>query len=211
MKAALALVLIYIGAFLIAIQGASQSPAQAQNVASPQQAAHAIDPGKEADIHSLLELVGTRDAVQEGATRGVEQFRENLIASVPDNQRGQQFVNAFVDEYQKKFDPDEVTTQFVTVYDKHFTDEEIKGLLQFYGSPLGQKYAAEMPKITSEIQAANRGVNIRLAKEVLQDLRKQYSGVASRARLNKANTGHWDQEAQQAKTQPQTQPTASHP
>lgn len=211
MKAALVLVLIYIGAFLIAIQGASQSPARAQNVASTQQAAHAIDPGKEADIHSLLELVGTRDAVQDAATRGVEQFREDLIASVPNNERGQQFVNAFVDEYQKKLDPDEVTTQFVAVYDKHFTDEEIKGLLQFYGSPLGQKYATEMPKITSEIQAANRGVNIRLAKEVLQDLRKQYPGVASRARLNKANAGHWDQEAQQAKTQPQTQPTASHP
>ena len=212
MKAVLVLVLIYIGAFLIAIQGASQSPAQAQNVASTQQqATHAIDPAKEADIHSLLELVGTRDAVQDAAARGAEQFRENLLASVPDNDRGQQFVNAFVDEYQKKFDPDEVTSQFVTVYDKHFTDEEIKGLLQFYGSPLGQKYAAEMPKITSEIQAANRGVNTRLGKEILQDLRKQYPGVAARARLNKNRPGRGEQEAQQAQTQPQTQPTASHP
>ena len=213
MKAVLVLVLIYIGAFLIAIQGASQSPAQARNVASTQQpAAHAIDPAKEADIHSLLELVGTRDAVQDAAARGTEQFRENLLASVPDNDRGQQFVNAFVDEYQKKFDPDELTSQFLTVYDKHFTSDEIKGLMQFYGSPLGQKYAAEMPKITLEIQAANRGVSMRLAKEIMQDLRKQYPGVAARARLNKAKPGN-GQEAQQAqaRTQPQTQPIASHP
>lgn len=211
MKAVLVLVLIYIGAFLIAIQGASQSPAQAQNVASSQQTVHAIDPAKETDIHSLLELVGTRDAVQDAASRGAEQFRENLSASVPDNDRGQQFVNAFVGEYQKKFDPEEVTSQFVAVYDKHFTDDEIKGLLQFYGSPLGQKYAAEMPKITSEIQAANRSVNMRMAKEILQDLRKEYPAIASRARLNKDKAGHTRQEAQQAQTQPQSQPTASHP
>jgi uncharacterized protein len=152
MKAVLVLVLIYIGAFLIAIQGATQSPAQVQSAAAVQQPPHAIDPTKEADIHSLLELIGTRDAVQDAAARGAEQFRENLQASVPDNDRGQKFVNTFVDEYQQKFNPDELTSQFVTVYDKHFTDEEIKGLLQFYGSPLGQKYAAEMPKINSEFR-----------------------------------------------------------
>lgn len=211
MKAVLVLVLIYIGAFLIAIQGASQSPAHGPNVAAAPQAAGTIDPVKEADIRSLLELVGTRDAVQDAASRGAEQIRENLLASVPDNERGQQFVNAFVDEYQKKFDPDEVSSQFVHVYDKHFTDDEIKGLLQFYGSPLGQKYAAEMPKITSEVQAANRGISTRLAKDVLQDLRKQYPGIAAHARLNKSRPGHAEQQSQQAQTQPQAQPTASHP
>jgi len=211
MKAVLVLALIYIGAFLIAIQGASQSPAQPQNVAAAQQPARAIDPTKDADIHSLLELVGTREAVQDAAARGAEQFRENLLASVPDNDRGQQFVNAFVDEYQKKFDPDEVTSQVVALYDKHFTEDEIKGLLQFYGSPLGQKYAAEMPKITSEMQAANHGINTRLAKDILQDLRKQYPGVAAHARLNKSRPGHPEQQSQQAQTQPQAQPTAPHP
>jgi len=212
MKAVLVLVIIYIGAFLIAIQGVSQSPAQAQNVtASPQTAPPSMDPAKEADIRSLLELVGTRDAVEEAARRGAEQFRENLLASLPDTERGQQFVKAFVGEYQKKFNPDEFTSQFVTVYNKHFTDDEIRGLLQFYGSPLGQRYASEMPKITAEIQAANRGVSTRLAKDVLLELRKQYPGMAAHARLNKSRPGRPNQPSQQAQTQPQSQPTASHP
>lgn len=211
MKAVLVLVIIYIGAFLIAIQGVSQSPAQAQNVTASPQTAPSIDPAKEADIRSLLELVGTRDAVQDAALRGAEQFRENLLASVPDTERGRQFVNAFVGEYQKQFNPDEVTSQFATVYNKHFTDDEIKGLLQFYGSPLGQRYASEMPKITAEIQAANRGVSTRLAKDVLQELRRQYPGMAAHARLNKSRPGRPDEPSQQAQTQPQSQSTASHP
>ena len=211
MKAVLVLVIIYIGAFLIAIQGVSQSPAQAQNVTASPQTAPSIDPAKEADIRSLLELVGTRDAVQDAALRGAEQFRENLLASVPDTERGRQFVNAFVGEYQKQFNPDEVTSQFATVYNKHFTDDEIRGLLQFYGSPLGQRYASEMPKITAEIQAANRGVSTRLAKDVLQELRRQYPGMAAHARLNKSRPGRPDEPSQQAQTQPQSQSTASHP
>lgn len=211
MKAVLVLVVIYIGTFLVAIQGASQNSAQPFSGTVQAQSGGALDPGKEADIRSLLELVGTRDAVQDATSRGAEQIRENLVASVPDNERGQQFVNAFFNEYQKKFNPDEVTNQFVTIYDKHFNDDEIKGLLQFYGSPLGQKYAAEMPKISGELQAASRAVSVRIAKEVLQDLRKQYPGVAAHARLNKPRPSRANQEPQQEQTQPQTQAIASQP
>lgn len=211
MKAVLVLVAIYIGTFLVAIQGASQNSAPPQSAAAPKQASGAIDSVKEADIRSLLELVGTRDMVQDGAARGAEQIRENLMASVPDNERGQQFVNAFFNEYQQKLNADEVTNQFVAIYDKHFTDDDIKGLLQFYGSPLGQKYAAEMPKVGAEFQAASRGVSARVAKEVLQDLRKQYPGIAAHARLNKTRPARLEQQSQPTQTQPQAQANASQP
>ena len=201
MKAVLALIVIYIGAFLIATQGASQNTVQpARQDATAQTAS--IDPTKEADIRSLMELVGARDSLQEAATRGADQFRENLTASVPDNERGQKFVNAFVDNYKAKFDADAATGQLVAIYDKHFSDDEIKGLLQFYGSPLGQKLAAEMPKINMETQAANRAFGTRIAKDVLQDLRKQYPGVAAHARLAKPRVGQAEPPQQLAQTQP---------
>jgi len=214
MKAFLVLVVIYVGAFLIAIQGASQSPVEAAlhaHAAAAPQAAPPVDSAKEADIRSLIELVGARDVIQDATAKGTEQFRENLIASVPQNDRGQQFVNAFIADYQKKFNPDEVTSQLLAIYDKHFTDEEIKGLLQFYGSPLGQKFAAEMPKIAAETQAMNRGVSTRVAKEVLQDLRRQYPGIAGQARLVKPRAGQSEQARQQTQTQPEAQASASQP
>ena len=214
MKAVLALFVIYVGTFFIVVQGASQNSVQAapQNASAAQgQATPAsIDPVKEADIRSLLELVGARDAVQDAVSKGTEQFRENLIASVPDNERGQKFVNAFVADYQKKFNPDDVTSQLVAIYDRHFTEDDIKTLLQFYGSPLGQKYAAEMPKISAEVQAANRAVSTHVAKDVLQDLRQQYPGIASQARLVKLRPGQ-NEPAKQQRTQPQHQADASQP
>ncbi len=97
MKAVLALFVIYVGTFLVVIRGASQNSVQAapQNAGAPQgQATPAsIDPVKEADIRSLMELLGARDVVQDAVANGTEQFRENLIASVPGNERGQKFVN----------------------------------------------------------------------------------------------------------------------
>jgi uncharacterized protein len=182
MKALLVLALIYVGAFLIAIQGSSQGSVEAAQQ-SRGGAKNRIESAKEADIRALMELVGARDTVQEATTRSTEQIRESLLATVPDNQRGQQFVSSFVADYQKKFNPDGVTSRMVGIYDKHFTDEEIKGLLQFYGSPLGQKFAAEMPKITAETLAANRAEGTRVAREVLQDLQGEYPTIGAEARL----------------------------
>jgi hypothetical protein len=201
MKAVLALIVIYIGAFLIATQGASQNTVQpARQDATAQ--TPSIDPTKEADIRSLMELVGAHDSLQEAAARGADQFRENLTTSVPNNERGQKFVNAFVDNYKAKFGADAATAQLVAIYDKHFSDDEIKGLLQFYGSPLGQKFASEMPKINMETQAANRAFSTRIAKDVLQDLRRQYPGVAAHARLAKPRVGQDEPSQQLAQTQP---------
>jgi hypothetical protein len=214
MKAVLALIIIYVGTFFLVIQGASQNSVQAspqgssfgQNNTAPRQANPSIDPTKEADIRSLMELVGARDLVQDGANTAIEQAREKLLATVPNNDKGQAFVNAFAASYQKKFDVDQVTDQLVAIYDKHFTDDEIKGLLQFYGSPLGQKVASEMPKIGHETQAAVRVANTKTAKEVLAELKQQNPEIGQSARL--WNAQGQGQGQQQRRGQPPQQQAA---
>jgi len=188
MKAVLALILIYIGTFLVAIQGGTlvevqAAPQASSGARSGELAAGAIDPAKEADIRALLELVGARDQVQDSMTRAAEQYREKLLETVPNNQQGQTFVNAVITRYEKKFDVDEVTDQLIAVYDKHYSDEEIKGLLQFYGSPLGQKVAVESPKIGREIQESIRLSSGKAAKEALQEAKQDNPGVGQNARL----------------------------
>ena len=187
MKAVLALILIYVGTFLVAIQGGSFAGAQASQKGSSSpnngQATASIDPAKEADIRSLLELVGAREMVRDSMTRATEQYRERLLETVPDNQQGQAFVNTVVTGYEKRFDVDAVTEQLVSVYDKHYTDDEIRGLLQFYGSPLGQKVAAESPKISRELQEAIRKTSAKAAKEALQEAKQENPGVGQHARL----------------------------
>jgi len=190
MKAVLALVIIYVGAFFLAIQGASQNPVSAapQSAAAEDQtspaAAKPVDPLKDADIRSLMELIGARDQMQDAVANSSELYREKLLATVPNNGKGQAFVTSFIESYQKKFDVDQLTEQLVAIYDRHYTDDEIKTLLQFYGSPLGQKVAAETPKIAREIQAASRATGARAAKDALQALKAQNPEIGESARLS---------------------------
>ncbi|OLE45650.1 MAG: hypothetical protein AUG46_12185 [Acidobacteria bacterium 13_1_20CM_3_58_11] len=211
MKAVLALVIIYVGTFFLVIQGASRNPAQAVppgtalgNTALPQ-ANSPVDPAKEADIRSLMELVGARELVEDGENTAIQQSREKVLATLPNSDKGQVFVNAFAASCQKKFDVNQLTDQIVAVYDKHFTDEEIKGLLQFYGSPLGQRVAAEMPKIGRETQAATRAASAKAAKEALAEMKQQSPQMGQWARLgNGQGQGRW----QQRRGQPLQQQTA---
>jgi hypothetical protein len=205
MKALVALIVIYIGTFFLVIQGSPQNSVQAsqqgsQNNASAQSNS-SMDRVKEADIRSLMELVGARDMVQEGADNAIQQSREKLLATVPNNDKGQAFVNAFATSYQKKFDTDQITDQLVGIYDKHFTDDEIKGLLQFYGSPLGQKVAAEMPKINREIQAAVRSASGKAAREALTEAKQENPGVGQSARLGNGQNRWQQRRAQQTQQQ----------
>jgi len=212
MKAVLVLIVVYVGTFFLVIQGVSQNPLQAaeQNAKAEMDKAapaHPIDQAKEADIRSLMELLGARDLVQEGANTAIEQSREKLLATVPNNEQGQAFVNAFATSYEKRFEVDQVTDQLVAVYDKHYTDDEIKGLLQFYGSPLGQKVAAEMPKISREIQAAVRVASSKAAREALAEMKKQNPEIGQSARLGNGQ-GQGPNRWQQRRGQPQAQQSA---
>ncbi len=191
MKAVLALIVIYIGAFFLAIQGTSSTAveAAAQSTAAQQGVAGKplpIDPAKDADIHALLDLVGARDLVQESVNLTAEQYREKLLASVPNNERGQGFVNAVISDYEKRFDVDQVTEQIVSIYDKHYSEDEIKGLLQFYGSPLGQKVAAESSKVSREIQEACRSTAMKAVKDSLQQVKDENPGIGQNAHLGAA-------------------------
>jgi len=172
MKAVLALIAIYVGTFLVAIQGASNTPVEAAEQAAAQ--AQAVDAAKAKDIRSLLELVGTKETIQEAASDATEQYREKMLEATHNSDRAQAFTNAYLAEFQKKFDAGSVNNQLVGIYDRHFTDEEIKGLLEFYGSPLGQKVAAEMPKIAREVQQATRTASTQAAHAAWQDLRAEY-------------------------------------
>ena len=205
MKAALVLVVLYVGMFFVAIQGGSPGSVQAaaQNSLGEQANAKtaAVDPAKDADIRALLELVGARDQVQDSVRQTAEQYRERLLTSVPNSEKGQAFVNTTINEYEKRYDVDRVNEQLVALYDKHYTDDEIKGLLQFYGSPLGQKVAAEGPKIFREIQETSRKEAAKAVRDALQQAKQENPGVGQNARL--ANNGQRRPPQQRRAQQPE--------
>lgn len=179
MKAVLALIAIYVVAFIIATQGASQNPVQASAPDSEiAAAAKSIDPAKQADIRSLLEFVGAKDQLKVAATDSAAQYREKLLAGVakqPGNPQRQALIAASSDSFQKNFDRQRALQQIAGIYDKHFSDDEVRGLLDFFSSPLGRKFAAESPKIAKEISTVQSAAAANAARDSLQELQPQDS------------------------------------
>ena len=153
-----------------------------------------FDPLKDADIRALIELVGARDQIEDSVTVSAEQYREKLLPTVANNEKGQAFVNSVINEYQKKYDVDEVVNQIVVIYDKHYTDDEIKGLLQFYGTPFGQKVAAEQSKIMREVQEATRSTAYKTVHEALQRAKQENPGIGQNAHLGGAMANRFGQQ-----------------
>jgi hypothetical protein len=84
-------------------------------------------------------------------------------------------------DFWKEFTADvkveELEDLIVPIYDKHFTQEELEGILEFNKTPLGQKIIRTMPDVMKESMAAGadwgRGLATR-AMERFQEKRKEH-------------------------------------
>jgi hypothetical protein len=64
----------------------------------------------------------------------------------------------------------ELGALFIQIYDRHFTAEELRQLLAFYRTPIGQKLLAEQPAITQEAMAVGQQWGQRLGFEIGQKM-----------------------------------------
>jgi hypothetical protein len=149
-------------------------PKPRPGAATTPEASHAVDPGKEADIRRLMEMTGSKSLGEQLMKSGMEQFRASVMDSQPDNPRAKQFVDAFVARFQKHFDPDSLTDKVLPIYDKYLSSEDLKALIEYYSSPLGQRMLQVLPQVARESQEAGFALGQKAARETLEDLKADY-------------------------------------
>jgi hypothetical protein len=191
MKAVLALIAIYVAAFFIATQGSSQNPVQASAPGPEVTAAiKSKDPGKAADLRALLESVGEKEQLQSVAGESAAQYRDKLRYNAPriPNEDRQSAVKSATDNFQKNFDQQRALQQIAAIYDQHYSDDEIRGLLDFFSSPLGRKFAAESPKIAKEISAVRTSAAASATRDSLLGLDVRNSNGSPEKSYGAGNT-----------------------
>ncbi len=144
-------------------------PAPAQ--AAPQQK---VDPAKEADIRRLMELTGAKKLIEQSVALGVEQLRATFAKSLPPGERSQKLTDTFLQRFQKRLNAQKMIELTIPIYDKHFSAEDLKALIQFYETPLGQRLVKVLPEIAKESQAAGFELGQKVAAEVLQEMQEEF-------------------------------------
>lgn len=109
------------------------------------------DPEKLNNIKKLLEITGMRNLTRQILNQMFVAMKSEY-PEVP-----QKFWDGFLAELK----PDEMINEFIPIYSKYFTNEEIKQMIAFYQTPLGQKTLSVMPQLSSETTA----IGLRYGKE----------------------------------------------
>ena len=152
---------------------ASSSQDASQSVASAAKASRAkidLKQGKDADIRQLLELTHA-GAMSTQAMDGMEGNMRTLMTNAfPAGEYREKLIDLFFAKYHAKRDPQQLLDLAVPVYDKYYSDEEVKDLIRLYQTPLGQKMLATMPKLMAELQAAGQKWGEQLGRQSMMEV-----------------------------------------
>jgi uncharacterized protein len=66
----------------------------------------------------------------------------------------------------------------VPIYQKHFSEEEIRETIRFYRSPTGRKVIQTLPMVMQESMAAGQQWGQELARRVLDEAKARQAGSA---------------------------------
>jgi hypothetical protein len=170
--------------FLVGISAGAQSrpeaPPAAERAAQPAAGAERpkLDPAKEADIRLLMDVTGSKNLVKEmmdGTTRNMKSL---MTGSLPPGDYREKLVDLFIEKFQSKVEVQAFIDMAVPSYDKYLTDEEIKGLIAFYQTPLGQKTISVLPKLTLELQAEGAKWGQQMGRQCMLEVLSEHPDLA---------------------------------
>jgi hypothetical protein len=125
-----------------------------------------LTPQKRADIEHLLQMTGALSIGKQMATVVATNFTQSLKKVRPDIP--QRALDLLPGEIAAVFE--ENTASFkesvIPIYDRYFTDAELKQLIQFYSTDVGQKAIKVLPGLMRDAMAAGQQWGQSLGPEI---------------------------------------------
>ncbi|MCL2831780.1 MAG: DUF2059 domain-containing protein [Treponema sp.] len=117
---------------------------------------------KNEDIIKLLELMDVKS--QAGQT--LDLMLPSFIQLLPD------VPAVYWNTLKDKLNLDSFMDIYVPIYDKYFTQDDIKQLIEFYESPIGKKLIEQTPSIINESYAGGQAWGQQIGEEIVNELIK---------------------------------------
>ena len=115
------------------------------------------------DIRTLLEVTGAANLAMQVMNQLITSFKASS-PEVPDS---------FWDKFIREVNPRDLVDLVVPIYDKYFTQQEIKDLLAFYKTPLGEKTITVTPLLMRESMAAGQLWGEKIGQRVILKLKEK--------------------------------------
>ncbi|MEH2163945.1 MAG: DUF2059 domain-containing protein [Nostoc sp.] len=112
------------------------------------------------NIKKLLDITFTKNTFK----YLISELLNNFKSEYP--QAPQKFWDTFAAELK----PDDLVNEIIPLYKKYFTNEEIKQLIAFYETPVGQKAITTLPQIVQDSNLIGIKYGTAVAKRALKKL-----------------------------------------
>jgi uncharacterized protein len=132
-----------------------------------------VDPVKDAAIRHLLEVTQESKLADNISGAMSMQVRSAMKRGMPDD-RLQKFMVDFDQKFRDSMPSSKVMDAVVPIYAKSFSMEEIKGLIQFYETPLGQHVVQTMSQVSHDSQEAAVNMEKEAALKTLNGMATDY-------------------------------------
>jgi uncharacterized protein len=137
-----------------------------------------IDPAKEADIRRLLDLVGTKALMAQTIDSMGKSMKPILTNSLPPGDYREKVVDLFFAKFSSRLNLQKMLDLAVPIYDKNFSQQEIRGLIEFYQTPLGQKTIATLPKLSAELREEGRKLGEAIGRDSMMEVLAEHPELA---------------------------------
>jgi len=117
-----------------------------------------------ASLKQMMQLSGSEKGYKAVVQQMITMFKQQQ-PNVPAS-----FWNEFSIE-MNKVAIDQLVDFVLPVYQKHLTETDIKGMIAFYKTPLGKKFAEKTPAITQESMAAGQVWGKSIGENVIKKLK----------------------------------------
>jgi hypothetical protein len=130
-----------------------------------------IDAGKGAGIRHLLDLTQAAALATQAMPGAETSVRPLMVSSFRPGAYRDELIELFFAKFHSKLNGQVLVNPLVPIYDKHLTDEDVKGLILFYETPLGRAYSddcnGQLPSVEAG-QGAGRLCNCRRGSDSIQ-------------------------------------------
>lgn len=124
------------------------------------------------DVAQLLEATKMKDLAETSVKQVQAAFEKQLTNSLVNDPNASVAMKKMMERLspilEKSLSWEVTKPDYVKMYEETFTPEEIKGLLEFYKTPVGQSFLKKMPVITQKIAE----VSARRVQQLIPEVQK---------------------------------------
>ena len=114
-------------------------------------------------------------------------IRPLMTNSLPPGEYRVRLVDLFFVKFQSLADAAQfLDSSAVPIYDKHFSDDEIRGLIKFYETPLGQKAVSALPQVSNELREAGKTWGEQVGRQAMLEVLAEHPDLAEALKAAKA-------------------------